>query len=244
MTRKKKPLPIVPFFKWYVGIWKKIWLSPNLIQQMLKGNNKTPLPPINTGAVYGQQLADGAQYRSILSESIVPAGGKNARVESKVDLTAVIQAFDATEDNMQLIFDSYILAFDFESTCKFLITPFLYLLENGEVITATSSDTADPMTAILATTAGTAEIKIGEVQEGRPFRDNGVKYYQAKVTLDITAEVNAFVRKYYQEMIDEETINPFGIGFHTLVVTDDTAVNIDRTTVIDYHFKEIKRQLI
>jgi len=178
--------------------------------------------------------------RYFTSTSSTADAGHNCKVQSNLDLGAQLVALDPSEDQQKVVFDSFMISYRFESTKPFLVVPFLAMLENGETITATGSDENDPLVAIPATIAGTHTIKYGEQSEGKPYRDNGTLYYAIEITQLFTAEVRAYMKRFYKETIDEQLINPLFLGTHIYSNTDATQVTIDFIETIAYHFEEIR----
>jgi hypothetical protein len=152
-------------------------------------------------------------------------------------------AYDATEDDQQLICDLAIASFEAHATVPFTIVPFIVRLENGETIPTTDSDTVfDPKTAIDAACSalGNYAMKMGNPLNSKKIFSNGSPIYIANGSFDFSKEMKNFLRIYYQKQIDEESNPIFQIGYFVLVGTANTAVNIDERWHDLYHFKTAK----
>jgi hypothetical protein len=209
----------------------------NTLMALLDGSRPMPLQP-NKELLQMSQVG-GAQYRQFSAKTLTPDAAKYCRIEGSIDLLAFLQTFEATENDTRIIIDSWTISIQCESTVRFLCSPFLYILENGESVTATSSDETNPMVALAAAVAGTYTAKFGEVLEGKPFRDNGVLYYKAQSVLQIKSEVSKYLKRFYKEMMDEETLNPFGLGYHHYGKNAITALTVGELMIVNYHYQKI-----
>jgi hypothetical protein len=225
-------------FSWTYPFFRALYLKSKHSVKYTRG-----LPANLMEAVYASEKG-GGQTRVLYAYSATPDAAHNSYVKNLLSLDTALVALDPTEDNRKVTINSEILVFDFESTKPFFCTPFVAMVENGETVTSTSSTTTDPSTAIKAATTGTHTVKYGPTESALfPFRDNGSKYYHCQVTFDITPESKNYMRRYYKEMIDEETLNPYVAGFHYFSNTNQTAITCDLARIIDYQFDEIKMNM-
>jgi hypothetical protein len=210
----------------------------NTLVALINGSRPMPLQPNKELLQMGQ--VGGSQYRTFSTKVLTPDNAKYCRIESSIDLLALLQVFEAAENATKVIIDSFTISLQCECTARFLCSPFLFILENGESITATSSDDTNPVTALAtAHSGGTYTAKFAEVLEGKPFRDNGASYYKAQTVLQIKSEVSKYLKNFYMEMMDEETLNPFGLGYHHYGKTAITALTVQELIIVNYHYKEI-----
>jgi hypothetical protein len=224
---------------WVFWVYKNVDKSSWTHGRMLRSHTSPPKGIMEADLVASEK--GGGQSRVLYAYSVTPDAAHNSYVKNFISLDTALIALDPNEDNQKVVINSEILTLDFESTKPFIVTPFVGIVENGETITSTSGTDTDPITAVNTATTGTHTIKYGPTMAAlNPFRDNGSKYYHCQVTFDITNESKGYMRRYYKEMIDEESLNPYIGGFHSYSNTNQTAISCDVCRIIDYQFEELK----
>lgn len=200
---------------------------------------------VSEGSLRALELIDGAQDFTFGSAITTPGAAKQSRVQILQDLDTDFQAYDAVEDNKEVIPDLCHMTFSLYSNSQFLYVPFVVRLENGETIPATDfDDEADPSIAIAATlSAGAFSVKLGKAGLSHRIFSNGNPIHVANPTIDYTNEIKKYMVDYYRS-VREETLTPvFKIGSFTHELVANTAVNGSFTRTHLYHMRVRKPNL-
>jgi hypothetical protein len=189
------------------------------------------------------KLRNGGVFFDISGSTFTPAAAKNSRIATIIGLDSVIDALDATEDNDQLVADSFSITIEGNSTGSYSYAIAAVRLENGESVTATDSDTFCTMQAALedAVTAGHFHAEYSQMNDSFSFFSNGTEYHKTnKVSFDLTPVVRKYLTDKYRLGIEEGNAPVLKIIGWVFNETNNIATNLTIRELYLYHFKKKK----
>jgi hypothetical protein len=162
------------------------------------------------------------------------AAGNKIRVIQEFDIPAYASVPVAALKSSRPVYDGFYLNLQFQSTNIFGIMPFIVRMENAEVISSVDQNDDYILDAIEASLgAKDYSLAHGPFFQSRQIFDGK---WIAKLTINLTPWVNAFVQRYNDlELFGTETSIPETLIGTCAVGTAAQAISVKRTLLWAYH---------